>query len=362
MHYKSKLHNILFFIHIYIFFVLLLLFWLKCLIIICKSIHKNPRIERTSDLHLNYGGIIRYYLLTFKYGGNLKVTCKNTYTAGINVSDGSFLAVNHHNHKNWVPFIPPLNLWLIFMGMKYFFSFETMNSKWPTQKNWAFQNHQFSFFFSCNFWWPSKPLFSYKPSWNTLNWPKDQSLKFSWKNIEDWRFWKTQFFWVGHFEFLFFRFFFCFIPIKVSHKLYDRMNGTQFLWLWWFTAKNDPPKTLIPVYLIPLLILRECIFALLTEGTSMYYVITKRGRWGSENSIFWLHSLLKLITKGRIRIPYILILLKGPYFNYVSMFLTIFDQINNLVSMFTKEALFTKLAFWPIFLTNYSQQPIDGTT
>ena len=43
---------------------------------------------------------------------------------------------------------------------------------------------------------------------------------------------------------------------------------------------------------------------------------------------------------------------KGPYFNYVSTFLTIFDQLSNPVSMFTKYALFTKLAFWPILLTN----------
>ena len=29
--------------------------------------------------------------------------------------------------------------------------------------------------------------------------PKDRSMKFSQKNIENWQFWKTQFFWVGHF-------------------------------------------------------------------------------------------------------------------------------------------------------------------
>ena len=41
------------------------------------------------------------------------------YTAGWNVWGGEwFLAINHHNHKNWVPFILTLNLWLIFMGMK----------------------------------------------------------------------------------------------------------------------------------------------------------------------------------------------------------------------------------------------------
>jgi hypothetical protein len=36
--------------------------------------------------------------------------------------------------------------------------------------------------------------------------------------------------------------------MKISHKLCarNRINGTQFLWLWWFTAKNDPHQTLIP--------------------------------------------------------------------------------------------------------------------
>ena len=36
--------------------------------------------------------------------------------------------------------------------------------------------------------------------------------------------------------------FFCFIPLKISRKLWVRMDGTQFLWLWWFTAKITPPK------------------------------------------------------------------------------------------------------------------------
>ena len=35
--------------------------------------------------------------------------------------------------------------------------------------------------------------------------PKDQSMKFSLKNIENWRFWKMTFFWVGHFGFFFFK-------------------------------------------------------------------------------------------------------------------------------------------------------------
>ena len=32
--------------------------------------------------------------------------------------------------------------------------------------------------------------------------------------------------------------FFCLIPMKISHKLCVRMDGTQFSILWWFTAKN----------------------------------------------------------------------------------------------------------------------------
>ena len=42
----------------------------------------------------------------------------------------------------------------------------------------------------------------------------------------------------------------------------------------------------------------------------------------------------------------------GPYFNYVSRFLHIFDQLSTFVSMFTKQALFTRLAFCPDLLTN----------
>ena len=32
---------------------------------------------------------------------------------------------------------------------------------------------------------------------------------------------------------------FCFIPMKINQKLYARMDGTQFLLLRWFTAKNE---------------------------------------------------------------------------------------------------------------------------
>ena len=48
-----------------------------------------------------------------------------TYTAGWNVWGDWVLAVNHHNHKIWVPFILTHNLWLK-QGMK--------QKNWPTQK------------------------------------------------------------------------------------------------------------------------------------------------------------------------------------------------------------------------------------
>ena len=44
---------------------------------------------------------------------------------------------------------------------------------------------------------------------------------------------------VGHFEFFFF------IPIEIKQKLWDRMDGTQFLWLLWFPAKKNPPQTFL---------------------------------------------------------------------------------------------------------------------
>ena len=39
-----------------------------------------------------------------------------------------------------------------------------------------------------------------------------------------------------------FWFFFCFIHMKISPKLCVRMDWTQFLILWWFTAKNERGK------------------------------------------------------------------------------------------------------------------------
>ena len=60
-----------------------------------------------------------------------------------------------------------------------------------------------------------------------------------------------------------------------------------------------------------------------------------------RNSVMW--SLIKVnhgILKGLVNFrevftfSHFIRFNKGPYFNYVSTFLTIFDQLSNLVSMF----------------------------
>ena len=48
------------------------------------------------------------------------------------------------------------------------------------------------------------------------------------------------FFWVGHFEFFFSKkkFFFCFIPMKISPNLYGRMDGSKFWCFPWFPENS----------------------------------------------------------------------------------------------------------------------------
>ena len=50
--------------------------------------------------------------------------------------------------------------------------------------------------------------------------PKDQSVKFSRKFFENGRFWKSQFFWVGHFDLIFF----CFILMKIQIYMVEWMG------------------------------------------------------------------------------------------------------------------------------------------
>ena len=123
----------------------------------------------------------------------------------------SFLAVNHHNIKNWVPSILTHNLWLIFMGLRR------------------------------TTWRPYRLSHIDALRINQSYYPKDQSVKFWQKLLSFWRCWKTQFFFESAILIVFFqkKKYFCFIPMKIGHKLCVRMDGTQFLILWWFTAKNE---------------------------------------------------------------------------------------------------------------------------
>ena len=66
-------------------------------------------------------------------------------------------------------------------------------------------------------------------------------MKF-WRNLLSfWRSWKTQFFWVGHFEFFFSKkkYFFCFIPMKTCQSLLVSKDFSKFWWLPWFPATNN---------------------------------------------------------------------------------------------------------------------------
>ena len=63
--------------------------------------------SRTVRLHLEIIFIQNWYIIVWMI-----------YTPGWNVWGEWFLAVNHHNHRNWVPSILIYNLSLIFIGMK----------------------------------------------------------------------------------------------------------------------------------------------------------------------------------------------------------------------------------------------------
>ena len=87
------------------------------------------------------------------------------------------------------------------------------------------------------------------------------------------------FFWVGHFEFFFRKkkFFFCFIPMKISPNLYGRMDGLKFWFFTWF-----PENSLLSV------ILRYTVYVLKPIKKLWihlrYFMII--------NTSFWQHSRL----------------------------------------------------------------------
>ena len=73
-------------------------------------------------------------------------------------------------------------------------------------------------------------------------------MKFSEFFFQNWRFWKMYFFWVGHFEFFFFKKknFFCLILTKTCQSLLVSKKFSKFWWLPWFPSKNQSPQTFQP--------------------------------------------------------------------------------------------------------------------
>ena len=63
-------------------------------------------------------------------------------------------------------------------------------------------------------------------------------MKFSKFFLQNWRFWKMYFFWVGHFEFFFQKkkIFFCWILTKTRESLLASKEFPKFWWLPWFAA------------------------------------------------------------------------------------------------------------------------------
>ena len=102
--------------------------------------------------------------------------------------------------------------------------------------------------------------FTYTPpqeclGWVVFGWKGSKIMKFSRKNIENWLFWKTQFFWVGHFG-LFFQFFFALSPwksVKVSKlarigRNFDDYPGFQPFRSWANTYAQDCTCLFIQIF------------------------------------------------------------------------------------------------------------------
>ena len=100
--------------------------------------------------------------------------------------------------QNFDPSLLTNKLWLVFMGKKQKFLSLCRTTSLPYRLSYinALRINQF-----------------YKP--------KDQLMKVSQKIIENWRFWKTLFFWVGHFESLFSK--------KSIFLLFSHENKSNFI-------------------------------------------------------------------------------------------------------------------------------------
>ena len=162
-----------------------------------------------------------------------------------------FGAGNQGNHQNFEKSLLTNKLWHVFMGMKqkkfFFFwkkKFKMADSKKRSKTSFSSSaNSQYFFMkFSWIGWAKSIPFASINPT----N-PRTHPAQFCKEILRIDRLAKWGFFEAAILNFFFQRnIFFCFIPMKISHKLCVRIDGTQFLRLWWFMAKNQSPQTYQP--------------------------------------------------------------------------------------------------------------------
>ena len=75
-------------------------------------------------------------------------------------------------------------------------------------------------------------LMEMKPKKKDSKWPRQKKM--------NWQFWKSQLFWVGHFDFST-KNNLSLNQAQIRPKLWDRMNGTQFLWLHIMVSSQKQP-------------------------------------------------------------------------------------------------------------------------
>ena len=110
-----------------------------------KEYGKSTVVKASNQV---YGNKI-LFLLNFSIMWWKEGRAYGTYTGAKNVWGGWFLAGNDNNHKNWVPFILPHNLCLIFMRMKqFFFFFWKKNQNGQLKKTEIFKSAKSYYFFA----------------------------------------------------------------------------------------------------------------------------------------------------------------------------------------------------------------------
>ena len=136
------------------------------------------------------------------------------------------------------------------------------------------------------------------------------------------------------------------------------MDGTQFLWLWWFTDKTDPHQTLIPaVYHKQILTLRQLYqekFGLKVCKCYVCEVLCFENRFGlMENSRFIYYNLD--LNDSPVKYNYILFI--SSIFTCYSLALIFIHLISIIIYLYVFLFLVWQVQFFtkylcPIFSKN----------